>query len=149
TVPQADTSDYWYAALKLHGGREVTRKLTQDEVVGLIKSGAAGADTPLSRTRQGGYRALATYPEFEPILRGQQTKARADRKAEKYRALYQKIEAEERSRQRWRWFHNLLQTVGGWVALLIWLAILAGAAVGVYFLIRWLIDLIGQQSWAK
>jgi serine/threonine-protein kinase len=142
--PEEEPSGYFYASFKNAQGKQVTRKLTEEEVLGAIKSGSFGADTQISRSLKGGYRALATYPEFEPSLRARMTKAAADRKGQKYRAMYEQIEQEEKRRQRMRWLHNLYLRAGGFIGFLLWLAILAGACVGAYFLIRWAFNAAGE-----
>jgi serine/threonine-protein kinase len=133
-------SEFYYALFKNPQGKQVTKKLTKPEVLGAIKSGSFTAETQLSRTLKGGYRALAAYSEFEPLLRARMTREKADRKGQKYRAMYEKIEEEEKRRRRWRWLRNLFARTGGLVGFLIWMAVVAGVAVGGYFLIRWLMS---------
>ncbi len=147
TLSEGEPSGYFYASFKNAQGKAVTKKLTEEEVLGAIRSGSFTADTQLSRSLRGGYRALATYPEFEPTLRARMTKAAADRKGQKYRALYEQIEKEEKRRQRMRWLHNLYLRAGGFVGFVLWLAVVAGVCVGAYFLIRWALNEVGD--WLK
>jgi eukaryotic-like serine/threonine-protein kinase len=142
--PRKPREEHYYASFKDVRGKPVTKKMTEAEVLGAIRSGSFTADTQLSRTLKGGYRALATYREFEPTLRAHMTKAAADRKGQKYRAMYEQIEKEEARRQRMRWLHNLVLRAGGWVGFVLWMAVVAGICVGGYFVIRWLLGLAGD-----
>jgi serine/threonine-protein kinase len=135
----------WYAAFKTREGKKVTRKMTTDEILGAVKSGTFTADTQLSKTLQGGYRALATYPEFEPLLHAKTTQSKAEKKGEKFRELYKQIEREDQRRRRWRWLRNLFASFRSFVGLIIWLAIIVGVCIGVYFLIRWGWDSLGDK----
>jgi len=149
SVPATETpakeETFWYASLKSPDGKTVTRKLTKEQLLGMVKNQAVDVDTPVSRTRGGPMRALATYPEFVHIAHAKATKERAERKAEKFKAIYDKIDKEEKSRLRWRWIHNLFLKTGGLIGFLLWLAILAGVVVGGYFLVRWGIDFMGKK----
>ena len=137
--------ELWFATFKNAQGKQATKKMTEEEVLGAIKSGSFGPDTQVSRTLKGGYRALATWSEFEPTLRARMTKAVADKKGQKYRSMYEQIEKEDKRRRRWRWLHNLLLKTGGLVGLLLWLAIIAGVCIGGYFLVRYGIDYLGEK----
>jgi serine/threonine-protein kinase len=139
-----EPSGYFYALFKDARGKPITQKMTEAEVLRAIKDGDLTADTQLSRTLRGGYRALATYAEFEPVVRARQTKASADHKGRKYRMLYEKIEEEEKRRQRKRWLHNLYLRAGGFIGFLLWLGVVAGICVGGFFLLRWVFNLVGE-----
>jgi eukaryotic-like serine/threonine-protein kinase len=133
----ADAPGYWYVRVTTPDGRLSTRKLTAAAVLDLIGKGELAAAAPASQHLDGGYRALASYPEFEPSLRKRDAKARADRKTEAFRAVYAELERDDRRRQWRRWFRNLYLSVGGWVKLLIYLALLGAACVGLYFGAVW------------
>jgi hypothetical protein len=141
---EAEPGEFYYASFRDARGKQITKKMTEAEVLGAIRSGSFTAATQVSRTRTGGYRALATYREFEPTLRARMTKAAADRKGQKYRALYEQIEQEEKRRQRMRWLHNLVLRAGGWVGFLLWMGVVAALCVGGYFLIRWALTAAGD-----
>jgi serine/threonine-protein kinase len=145
TEPPAQQESFWYANLQTPDGKTVTRKLTKDQLLGMIKNQAVDVDTEVSRTRGGPTRALGTYPEFVQLAHAKATKERAERKAEKFKAIYDKIDKEEKSRLRWRWVHNLFLKTGGLIGFLLWLTILAGVIVGGYFLVRWGIEFMGKK----
>ncbi|MCI0641049.1 MAG: serine/threonine protein kinase [Gemmataceae bacterium] len=127
-------------------GQLVTKKLKREQVVTLIKSGSVDAAAQMSRgAAKGNYRALGTYVEFAQLFKGMSTKEQADRKTEKIREMYKQIEKEEEARLRWRWIHNLYLRAGGFLGFVLWLCVLAGVAVGGFFLIRWLVIFIGEK----
>jgi serine/threonine-protein kinase len=144
---EEEPSEWWYVSFKTPEGKQVTRKLKEEQVLALIKAENFDPEAQASRNPKTGFRDLATYREFEPTLRGRMTKARADRKAEKYRSMYKKIEEEEKSYQRWKRIRAFFQSTAGWVWLLIWLAALAAAGYLVYLLApsawEWLASKLG------
>jgi serine/threonine-protein kinase len=136
---------YWYASFTASDGKAVTRKLTKEQLLGMVKNHSLNAETQVSRTLKGGYRALGTYPEFHHLVKAHQTKDKAERRAEKFKAAYAKLEKEEVRRRRWRWFHNLMLRVGGGVGLLLWLVVVVGILVGLYFLGRWGLEMLRER----
>ena len=68
TEAPAKEENFWYANLKAPDGKIVTRKLTKEQLLGMVKNQAVDADTPVSRTRGGSLRALGTYPEFVQLV---------------------------------------------------------------------------------
>jgi len=142
--PPAD--EYWYASFTAADGKAVTRKLTLRQLQALVKSGSLDAETQVSKTLKGGYRALGTYPEFQGIFKANLTKEKADRKAEKFKAIYEKIDKQEKSRLRWRWFHNMTLRAGGFLGFILWLIILAAVGVGLYFAATtWVIPALAER----
>jgi hypothetical protein len=105
-----------------------------DKLIGMIKNATVTAKTQASRNYKEGFRNLATYNEFTSLLQAQAITKKADKKGEKFRSLYAKIEKEEERRYRRRWLHNLYLSMGGFVGMLIWLIILGSLAIGAIFL---------------
>jgi serine/threonine-protein kinase len=133
---EEEEPEFWYARYKGPDGKQVTRKMTETELIGLIKSEKFDPDTQLSRHLKDGYRDLATYRQFEPLLRARMSKARADKKAAKFRSMYEKIEQEEKTYQRWRWIRRKFRSAGGLLSLVVWLAILAGVGYLGYWAVK-------------
>ena len=132
-------------AYKSKDGQAVTRKLTEPQVLELIKGDQFDPLMEASRTLKGGYRAIATYREFEPTLRGRMTKARADRKAAKFQSMYDKIEKEVEQQRRGRWLRDLIRKTTSGIGLIVWLAIIAGGGYLAYLLISFLIEYLGKK----
>jgi serine/threonine-protein kinase len=100
TPPQeAETvnTEWWYVNYKTPLG-PLTRKFSTAQVLDLIKTKDFDATATASHTLTGGYRLLAHYREFEHLLAGRASKESADRQTTKYRAIYQKLEEEQRQR---------------------------------------------------
>jgi serine/threonine-protein kinase len=144
SAPAAD--EYWFASFTGADGKAVTRKLTFMQLQALVKNSSLDANTQVSRTLKGGYRSLGTYPEFQGIVKAGRTKEKAERKAEKFKALYEKIDKQEKSRLRWRWFHNLVLRTGGFLGFILWLTIIAAVGVGLYFAAtQWIIPALAAR----
>jgi serine/threonine-protein kinase len=137
SVPGMEDPNIWYITYMTKKGNLVTNKMTTAQVQELIKDRDFDAQAQASHRLKGGYRSIATYPEFEQALRGRLVQAKADRKAAKFQSMYKQIEKEQADLERWRWFRNLFRSTMGWVTLLIWVAVLGGAGYLAYLLIRY------------
>jgi serine/threonine-protein kinase len=146
-TPEAPPEDeYWFASFTAADGKAVTRKVTFGQLKALVKTGSLDAEAQVSRTLKGGYRALGTYLEFQGLVQASRTKEKAERKAEKFKALYEKIDKEEKSRLRWRWFHNLTLRAGGFVGFILWLVIIAAVLFGLYYVATtWAIPALAER----
>lgn len=126
----------WYWKFNDPKGRLINKKVTTEEVLTLIKSGSIDAKAQLSKTLEGGYRAVGAFLEFETYFRGKIAEKKAGRGADKYKNMLQQIEQEEARKQHWkgvkRWFNSL----GSLVGLLVWLAVLGGAIAGIWFVVK-------------
>ena len=145
TAAKIDAKDTWYLSYNTSDGKLVRRKMTTDQIQDLIRDPDFDLKAQASRDPKEGYRSLATYQEFEHVLRGRLEKARADRKTAKFKDIYKKIEKEEVQRKRWRWFRDLYRGAASWVVFLIWLVMIGALLVGGYFLVRFAIDFIGAK----
>jgi serine/threonine-protein kinase len=96
--PPAPPADLWYIRHKGSDGHVVERQLSTAEVLRRIEERKLGPTTRASRSADDGFRALATYREFEKVLLGKAAKRGADEQATRYRNLYKKIEAQEERR---------------------------------------------------
>lgn len=127
--------DDWFIELSFGDGRKIKRKVRQDKLLDLIKSGAVNSKTPASRTLAGEYRPLGTYSDFAQLFHAIATEEKANRKRKVFRELYQNIENEEHRDSREQWQLSFSVGNGGLMKLLIILVILGlivGGAV-VYF----------------
>jgi serine/threonine protein kinase len=139
-------SGVWYVHLRLPSGHSITKKATHEEVATLIKSGSIRPETRVARTEAGPFRPLAAFPELNELIHARTVKVEADRKGQKYRKLYEQIEAEDARRRRWRWLDNLLGRFTSLFGCLLWLAIVVGVCVGGYFAVRWGITMMNEKG---
>jgi serine/threonine-protein kinase len=140
-----DGTNWWFVSYRGRDGKPVRRRMTGEQLREMVKDDDFDLKAQISRTLEGGYRAIATFPEFETALRGRMTKMRADKKAQKFHNVYKQLEKEEVSRRRWRWIRNIYTSTGGFVLLLIWLAVIGALAVGVFFLIKYGFNWLGTH----
>jgi len=126
--------DIWYLTYESRQGKLETRRLTTAQVRELVRDPHFDLNAQASRTQHGEFRSLATYREFEPALTGRLVKAKADRRTAQFHAIYEKLDKEEISRKRWRWFRDVTHNVVGYGLLLLWIAVIGGIGVGLYLL---------------
>ena len=98
---------YWYLTLAEPDGTSKVRKVTYRQVLAMLKKKAVEADTPASRSRNGVFRALGSYPEFNHLAKG-----RAGKFAEQIDLTsWLSQEAPKKgSRERGRWRERLWPT---------------------------------------
>lgn len=110
---------WWYvdAGVTAEGKKRV-RKLSYDQVKAQIRGGRLDATVEASRQPAAGYRALASYGEFEPCFRPQTVQGKGQRQTDSY----------EREGGWGRFFNTPM----GWVIVLLGLAVLGGIGYVVY-----------------
>jgi hypothetical protein len=139
TVPaQQVAADIWYVRYRNLEGRLVQRKMTTPQVLAMIEAPDFDQEATASRTKEG-FRGLATYREFEPVLLGRVSKTGVDQQTTKYRAMYKKIEEEDRQRRRGE-DDSATTTATYWGSIFIRVALVAGAVGLGYLAIRFLVD---------
>ncbi len=134
-VPKVE-ANIWYWKFTDPKGRPVNKKVTTEEVVTLIKNGSITNKAQLSKTLSSGYRAIGAFSEFETYFRGKIAEKKAGRGADKYKSMLEQIEAEEARKQRWKGLKRIFGNLGSFVGLVVWLAVIAGAIVGGWFLYK-------------
>ena len=65
----------------------------------MLEENLLAPNTKASHDPKIGFRALATYKEFQGAASSQLTKKTADKNTARYRGLYKKIEEEDRQRE--------------------------------------------------
>jgi len=102
------------------------RRLSQAKLRELIKTDKVDSTTQASRQASTGYRAVATFREFDLLFRSKLAEKRAERKAAKLQNKYEEIEAEIEVYERRKKWGRFFNSMGGWIALLLVLLVLAG-----------------------
>jgi serine/threonine-protein kinase len=138
----------WFVSYRNRAGKEIKRRLTELQVIELIKDEHFDLQAQASRTVKGPYRLLASYPEFERAFRGRITKAQAERRTHKFQTMYEQLEQEQIRRERWRWLRNLFRGTVSYVLLAVWLVVIVGVLVGAFFLIKLVIVPL-VQGWIE
>jgi eukaryotic-like serine/threonine-protein kinase len=127
-VPQEDAEpiekDVWYWNLVTPQGKAVTKKVTTAQLHTLIKAGHLDATAQVSKTAKAGFRAAATFPEFQALFKSRETSTKANVKGHKYRDQYKEIEAADARRRRWGWLTKSFKGVGGMLVGLLWIVLI-------------------------
>jgi serine/threonine-protein kinase len=133
----------WYVTYTTKKGNLVTNKLTTAQVQELIRDREFDPKAQASHHLKTGFRSIATYPEFEGVLRGRLVQAKAERKAAKFKNMYGQIEKEQKQLERRRWFRNLFRGTMGWFTFVIWIAGIIGGLYLAYLLftrgLKWVV----------
>jgi eukaryotic-like serine/threonine-protein kinase len=99
-APAVADPNIWYVRFKDAGGQKAVHKLTTSEVQKMLVDNTLAPNNKASRDEKQGYRALATYKEFQNIALVKASKQSADDRAVRYRTLYKKIEEQANQREK-------------------------------------------------
>jgi len=139
-------ADIWYlAAGTTPDGKKKVRKLTQAQMKELIRSKQIDSMSEASKQPGTGYRALATFREFEILFRSQIAQKKLEKKTEKLQDKFSQIADEVESYERRKKWGRFFNSVGGWIFLLIGLAILVGIGFGIYKAWPWIMDMFAKK----
>lgn len=94
----ATEDDVWYLKQKGGDGQVMMRKYSTAQILRLLETEQISPRAKISRDEFTGFRAVATYKEFEQTALGLATKRGVDKATSRYRQLYKKIEQEEQER---------------------------------------------------
>jgi hypothetical protein len=125
--------DIWYlAAGTTAEGKKKVRKLTQAQMRDLIKGKQVDSTAEASKQKDSGYRALATYKEFELLFRAQVAQKKLEKKSEKVADRMAQLASEVETYERKKKWSRFFNSLGGWIYLLIGLAVLGAIAFAVW-----------------
>jgi len=97
-APEHDP-DQWYVQLRMPDGTQVTRKYKTAQLNKMLTEGTIEPHARASHSPTEGFRALATYKEFQGVAMTKTTKKGADKTTAKYRGAYKKLEEQEKQRE--------------------------------------------------
>ena len=89
----------WYVRIKDHDGHKTVQKLTTVQVQKMLSDNTLAPNHKASHDEKEGFRALATYKEFQGQALVKASKQSADDRSIRYRTLYKKIEEQANQRE--------------------------------------------------
>jgi len=95
----ATNVDVWYVSVTHDGGESSLTKLNTSQVKKMLGDGSLSPTAKASRQTTEGFRALATYKEFQGSALSKASKQAADVQGARYRTLMRKIEEEDKHRE--------------------------------------------------
>lgn len=122
-------AEVWYVAAGTTAeGKKKVRKLTQNQMMELIRSKQLHSTDEASRQAGTGYRALSTFKEFEALFRAQIARHKLKTKAKNLQST-----DEADSNQQGKWWGPLMQGTGVWAVLFVGLVILISVALALWY----------------
>ncbi len=132
TAAQKQDEAVWHVIQTQPNGPPKKAKFTTHQIRQLLKSGALDAKAKGCPATSSDYRPLASYPEFEQILKAKVVQASASKKTQEFDKLYKQIDRAQRWRPWVKWFQGFFDGVKGLISLVIYLAVLIGIGVGLF-----------------
>jgi eukaryotic-like serine/threonine-protein kinase len=137
---RTQSQESWFVRHSDAKGQTKVSEMTTVQIRKGLKAGMLDAKAKACRTNgPREFLPLAQFAEFEAPMKQRLAKAQADARSQNMRDMYQKLDKQERKRQKWRWFKSLTQGVFGWFGLLIYLTIVAAVLYGGYWAVRFLV----------
>lgn len=128
-----DSKKQWYVRHTNPQGKTVISRMTAPQILQGIKGGLLDLKAKAKPDAHGNFLPLAQFKEFSTAASSVAVKKQAEAKSSDMQSMYKKIDKQHRRRNRWRWLKTLVSGVKGGVSLIIWLAIVAGFCVGLFF----------------
>ncbi|MBA4032954.1 MAG: serine/threonine protein kinase [Planctomyces sp.] len=116
-------------------GKPSAAKMTAAAIFKGVKAGIIDQRAKVKKPGGSSAIPIAQLPEFEDAIRGLVIRQEAEKKGRDMKSLYAQIDKQERWRKFTRKIKAALSGALGWVSLLIWLGLVAGAVYGIYLLI--------------
>ncbi len=131
---KVEKGQWWYVQYRNSQGKKVISKLRTAQVQQQLKAGNISTRAKVKNHPDAKYAPLASFPEFLEIVERKLVEKRAERKQERFNALYDRIDREERFHKRWRWLKRFMESVQSGAGFFVYLAIIA-----VVVILLWLI----------
>ena len=97
---QDTDSDKWYVRMKAADGQLVTKTMLTPQMAKMVEEGTLRPSVQISRNSKDGFRALATYKEFQSVALGRASRKGMDRqKPADKKKLYDEIVKKEIQRE--------------------------------------------------
>jgi serine/threonine-protein kinase len=131
---KAPEQDMWYIQHRNSKGQPTISRMDTEGVRKALKAGMLDSQAKAARTKDGDYIPLTQYAQFAAESHAVALKEQADKLGRKNMSqLYDEIDKDEKRKKRWRWFKQRIEGVGGFVQLLLYLAVLAAVGYGLYW----------------
>jgi eukaryotic-like serine/threonine-protein kinase len=98
--PKTPEEDIWYVRYKRANGEPIIQKMTAEKVLELLQLPNFDPAVKASRRPTEGFRALATFKEFEKAAMGRISRSLADQQTFRQRRLYERIVQQQQEHER-------------------------------------------------
>lgn len=135
---EIDEKVVWYVQYKDAKGqpqvKEMTTRQVQQGILAEIFDVKAQAQ---QKDKTSGFSPLAAHPEFQDLMKKRIAKSHTEVRSTNMKEMYAKIDKEQRSRKKWRWFRNMTENMLGGFGFIVYLIVVALLIVGLYFGVMW------------
>lgn len=136
----------WIVIQSQPGGPPKKAKFTTAQIRQLLKNGALDAKMKAAPLNSNDYRALGTYTQFEQVMKAKIVQSKAAQTSEKMGDLYKQIDRQQRWRPWVKWFQGFFDGVKGLISLVLYLGVLIGIGVGIWFYWPTVMNMIQQRT---
>ncbi|WP_437185096.1 serine/threonine protein kinase [Planctomicrobium sp. SH668] len=142
--PQQANDAVWYVRYDEAGTPKIA-KMTQQAIIQSLISDRFTEKIQASQQSKGPFIPMAQIPVFEGEVRRMLARQSANARNTNLAAQYEKLAKQYERRWIWRSLRKLVDGTLGVFGLIIWLAIIATAGIGLYFGIPMLFDMLASK----
>ncbi|MDB5385284.1 MAG: prkC 15 [Planctomycetaceae bacterium] len=129
---QSQAEATWFVIQPQPNGPPKKSKFTTSQILQLLKTGALDVSVKCCLTSSTDYRPIASFSQFENVVKAKNVQAKAEKKTENFKQLYNEIDRAQRWRPWVKWFQGFFDGVKGLISLVLYLAVLIGIGVGLW-----------------
>lgn len=145
STPSIEAGGKWYVKAESSDGKVKIGKMTTPQILQAMKIDKLNARTQIASNSKGPFLPIAQIPVFEDEARRMITRQTAQAKNRSLAGEYEKLARQYERRKWWDYFRRLANGTLGLVGLLIWLGIIGAVAVGLYFVVPMIFDMIAEN----
>ena len=134
----------WYVAYTGKDGKPHLKHLTAPQVVKAIQGGKFDSTVKAKRKKGDQMMPLSQYPEFVQDVEKSLIRRRSENEQSRIKELYAEVDRYERKKQLFRWIRRMTESVLGMVMLAVWLAVIAGICIGLFYALPWAGNFIAE-----
>ncbi len=143
---KSKVDEKWYIKHTNAKGKLTISRMTTEQILQGLRGELIDLKGQAKQSMNTQFMPLASFPEFESIMKKRLVKAQNEGRSDYMRDMYSKIDKQERGRKRWKWLVRKGEGFMGLVGFLIYLAVIGGVIAGlIYAGKEWLIPWLKQQ----
>lgn len=149
SLSKSGIEEKWFIKHTNVKGKLTISRMTSEQILQGLRGELIDLKAQAKGSMNAQFMPLASFPEFESIMKKRLVKAQTEGRSDYMRDMYKKIDKQERGRKRWKWLIRKGEGFMGLVGLIFYLVVICAVVFGLYYagkewLIPWLKDQFGS-----
>ncbi len=135
----------WFVQFEDPEGNMKIEKLSSNRILKMILAGTITAKGKAKMSAKASYLPLAQFPEFTEAIEDSLSRRSSHARKQDMKNLYQQVEKDQKTHDRWRWIRNKFRALVGAVGLIVWLAVIAGVVGLIWYFSQGIWEWVGES----